>query len=240
MNALLHTLNIGTLATWLSVAAFGTVGTLIPGWHSESRISKKPDTTVIQDEFTLGDVGNSELTKDTVPVTALVAANPLPAPPELPDLANPAPLPEIPELPVPAANPPESPVKSPELPITRQLAARSHSTPDPSATARGKNPLTGKVMPGKPRGSGISESSRLAAGRMPSPAYPAEARRKNQTGTVTVEFTVDTAGRVVSASAKSPSPWPLLDAAAVRTVRSWSFPVGRAMTLQRPIVFQLR
>jgi protein TonB len=75
---------------------------------------------------------------------------------------------------------------------------------------------------------------------MPAPVYPAAARRGGQTGTVLVEFTVDSSGRVISAVAKSPSPWPLLNAEAVRTVRKWRFPPGGIMKLQRPIVFQLR
>jgi protein TonB len=85
-----------------------------------------------------------------------------------------------------------------------------------------------------------SNAARYTAGHMPARSYPAEARRQNQTGTVVVEFTVDPSGRVISATAKSPSSWPLLNAEAVRTVLSWSFPAGGVMTLQRPIVFQLR
>jgi protein TonB len=75
---------------------------------------------------------------------------------------------------------------------------------------------------------------------MPAPSYPAECRRKGQTGTVVVEFTVDSSGRVIAAHAKSESPWPLLNHEAVRTVRRWKFPPGGIMKLQRPIVFQLR
>lgn len=86
----------------------------------------------------------------------------------------------------------------------------------------------------------MSDSARLAAGRMSAPSYPPEARRKGQTGTVVVEFTVDSSGRVISAYAKQPSPWPLLNNEAVRTVRRWKFPPGGVMKLQRPIVFQLR
>ena len=86
----------------------------------------------------------------------------------------------------------------------------------------------------------MAESARLAAGRMPPPVYPSEARRKGQTGTVMVEFVVDSSGRVISAYAKSPTPWPLLNHEAVRAVRRWKFPAGSMMKLQRPIVFQLR
>jgi len=75
---------------------------------------------------------------------------------------------------------------------------------------------------------------------MPVPRYPDAARRGGQTGTVLVEFTIDTDGRVVSAFAKQPSPWPLLNEEAVKTVRRWKFPPGGVMKLQRPIVFELR
>ena len=75
---------------------------------------------------------------------------------------------------------------------------------------------------------------------MPPPVYPAEARRRGQTGTLLVEFTVDAAGRVIAASAVTPSPWPLLNQEAVSAVRRWTFPPGSVMKLQRPIVFQLR
>ena len=86
----------------------------------------------------------------------------------------------------------------------------------------------------------MTNVARLAAGNMPSPAYPAEARRLGQSGTLVVEFTVDSTGQVISAYAVSPSPWPLLNQEAVRTVRRWRFPPGGGvMKLQRPIVFQL-
>ena len=75
---------------------------------------------------------------------------------------------------------------------------------------------------------------------MPPPSYPPLARRSGQAGTVMVEFTVDTVGRVIAAHAKSSSGWELLDSEAVRTVLRWSFPPGGVMKLQRPIVFQLR
>ena len=86
----------------------------------------------------------------------------------------------------------------------------------------------------------MSNNARIAAGRMPSPAYPPYSRRNLQQGTVVVEFTVDQNGKVISAYAKKPSPWPLLNQEAVSTVRLWRFPPGGVMTLQRPIVFQIR
>jgi TonB family protein len=89
-------------------------------------------------------------------------------------------------------------------------------------------------------GTGMSNAARIAAGHMPSPDYPPYSRRNRQEGTVVVEFTVDSSGKVISAYAKHPCQWNLLNTEAVSTVRSWRFPPGGVMTLQRPIVFQLR
>jgi protein TonB len=74
---------------------------------------------------------------------------------------------------------------------------------------------------------------------MPKPTYPVQAKRGGQSGTVVIEFSVNTSGGVISAYAKSSSGWPLLDAEAVRTVLGWSFPAGGVMTLERRIIFQL-
>lgn len=74
---------------------------------------------------------------------------------------------------------------------------------------------------------------------MPKPRYPTVARSRGQTGTVVVEFVVGENGRVVSARAKNPSPWPLLNNAALDAVRGWRFPPGGVTTYTRPIVFNL-
>ena len=233
MHALLHSLNIGTLATWLSVAGFGTVGVIVPQWHPDSGVSKIEETRVFDEDFTLGDEGGPETPGDPAPTdNAVSTPEPLPAPPELPALAESAPLPEIPDLPAAAPKPAAKPETSAK-PSSAESRPRASGKPSPSAQ-------TSVGRPASSAASGISDASRLARGRMPSPSYPAEARRMNQTGTVLVEFTVDASGRVISAHAKSPSPWPLLNNEAVRTVRRWKFPPGGVMKLQRPIVFQLR
>ena len=247
MNALVHTLNIGTLATWLSVGGAGSVGILLPAWQDSLMpgYEEQVDEVWSDPEITLGgyDVGESAaqgtgepdaVASESLP---LEASDPLPLPPELPETAEWAPLPELPQLPDPPAR-----KSSPAKPEKSSGAARSQPSRSSSGAAgRGGSPS------GSPSGTaagggtgGMSNAARLAAGRMPAPVYPAEARRKGQTGTVLVEFTVDGSGRVVSAYAKSPSPWPLLNNEAVRTVRRWKFPPGQVMKLQRPIIFQLR
>lgn len=228
MNALIHALNIGTLATWLSVAGFGTVGVLRPAWHARpaTALPAELETIWAAPDITLGAEAPSDSapasSKNSLPETPEI----LPAPPGLAELAALAPLPDIPALPAlpqPSAKPSPQATSRPTAPATSPRQTRS---------------ATGPPASGRP--SGAADSSRLAASRMPAPAYPSEARRKGQTGTVLIEFTVDASGRVISAYAKSPSPWPLLNEEAVRTVRRWKFPPGGVMKLQRPIVFQLR
>lgn len=238
-QAFLHSLNIGTLSAWLSVAGFGTVGVIIHPWQPEpSPPSESEETQIIPNEFDLGDAPFTPETGDPQPVTEPAAdsvPDALPAPPELPPLAESEPLPEIPDLPAPAAE-----NRTRETPA-RASSATSPRPSKPSRPAGGKPASsTSGSSSSAASGSAMSNASRLAAGRMPAPSYPSAARRGGQTGTVVVEFTVDTTGKVISAYAKSPSPWPLLNEEAVRTVRRWKFPPGGVMKLQRPIVFQLR
>lgn len=238
MSPFYHALNTGTLAAWLSVTGFGTVGVLLPAWRATLAPPPAPpavlETQWLEPEIVLGE-GDPALTEPpALPAADATPPEPLPTPPAMPQTAALAPLPEIPELPPPPHASPaaaKSAATAPR-PQTRQAPATGRQL---AANSRGASSATGSSG-----SSGVSQATRLAAGRMPSPTYPAEARRNGQTGTVTVEFTVDTSGRVIAAVAKSPSPWPLLNEEAVRTVRRWRFPPGGIMKLQRPIVFQLR
>ena len=92
---------------------------------------------------------------------------------------------------------------------------------------------------GRNGGSGMSDANRLAVGRMPAPSYPSEARSKGQTATVLVEFIVGEDGRVISAVANSPSPWPILNDRAISSVLRWRFSPGSVTKFTRPIVFKL-
>jgi protein TonB len=231
MTGYLHALQIATLSTWLSVAGFGTVGIAI-----HSREPSAPQTVdaldigLLPENIVLGDDASEaagEMPKQDVP------ADPLPSPPELPVLAETEPLPELPDLPEPR----------PVIGKTPDTAAPAvHSSPRSARASSGKttSSMSARAKGAGSAGSGMSNASRIAAGHMPSPDYPSYSRRNRQEGTVVVEFTVDSSGKVISAYAKHPSQWNLLNAEAVSTVRSWRFPPGGIMTLQRPIVFQLR
>lgn len=258
MNSFLYAINIGTLATWLSVAGFGTFGIVVPTNfeipnHSEK--SKTPSTNiksiVLTENFILGDFPSSHETNSgrtgmtdgiKVPVAALEA---LPTPPEMPEIAEITPLPEIPEIPAPtvksAATPDVAPIKPQPAPSSKSKPKRSVMPASPaSSSSQAITEAKGTAGNGGRNGnSGMSDAKRLAGGRMPAPSYPVEARAKGQTGTVLVEFVVGENGSVVSASVKSPSPWPMLNECAVSAIRRWKFQPGGIAKYTRPIVFKL-
>ena len=149
-------------------------------------------------------------------------------------------VPEIPETPTPAPAPAANEARETPARTSSSRAAPKPSTPSRSGASAKPAASSGGSPNGSSAAATMSNASRLAAGRMPAPNYPATARRGGQTGTVVVEFTVDSSGKVISAHAKKPSPWPILNEEAVRTVRRWKFPPGGVMKLQRPIIFQLR
>jgi protein TonB len=140
----------------------------------------------------------------------------------------------------PAAAPmvvePEPLPAPPELPANPSDAHPAIAQPTPQHPAR---PGARTASPASGRGSALSTAERIAAGQMPPPPYPAEAKRKGQSGTVLVEFTVAADGHVIAAHAKQPSPWPLLNNEALRAVRRWKFPPGPVVILVRPIDFKL-
>lgn len=258
MSPLLYAINIGTLATWLSVAGFGTLGIVIPVTVEILEPPKTKDlyanleSIVLTEDFSLGDTppsqetdtGSSGQANETEVPFAEVET--LPTPPAMPETAEITPLPEIPDLPAPVAksSEPVAAAPTPPRPVAKaNPKPPTRSTMPTSATGgspQGKPAAAGTLgNGGRNGGSGMSDAKRLAGGRMPAPSYPSEARSKGQTGTVLVEFVVGENGSVVSAYAKSPSPWPILNERAVSAVRRWKFPPGSVVKYTRPIVFKL-
>jgi protein TonB len=110
------------------------------------------------------------------------------------------------------------------------------------------NGKVGKPSLGTPGGPGIFPSSQLDATPrakvQPAPDYPLALRQAGIEGSVTVEFDVDVAGRVVSARALRSTAREFEDAA-VRAVLKWRFEPGRrngravAFRMVVPIGFSL-
>jgi len=229
MSSLVYAINIATLATWLSLTGLDMVAWLMPIWHAEPKSSRSGETAAVlkMPEISLGAPETSAADAELAPeVPEPAPPEVLPAPPDLPEVADFSPLPEVPDL---ATNSPAPTATSAPKRPSANRTPRREGTPSAGSSAAAGGDASGR-----------SAAARLAAGQMPPPSYPAEARSKGQSGTVLVEFMIGADGQVLSAYAKDPSPWPLLNNEAVHTVRRWKFPPGTVMKLQRPIVFQLK
>lgn len=78
-------------------------------------------------------------------------------------------------------------------------------------------------------------------GRQEAPEYPRQAKRERQEGAVGVTFSVGPNGRVVEAALSSPSPWPLLNEAALKVIRyRWRFRAGDLRVYEVLIRFELK
>lgn len=264
MQALLYAFNIGTLALWVSVAAVGGVGRLI-GPFGHVTVPELP--VVVGDESTgvewlqessaagAADGGGAQEPAPESPAPAPAPAPVMPAPPQMTMLAELPPLPEVPEVATPepamptvstapAVAAPSQPSSQPSQPA--QATAQAVQNPDRTPAqpgGAGRSEAAGRSGGQVGRGgtgTSMSAAARLAAGRMPPPHYPFEARSRGQTGTVIVEFTIGSDGRVSSAQLFSPCRWPALNDEALRAVKSWQFPAGEVMTFKKPIVFTLK
>jgi protein TonB len=233
MRSLTHALNIGTLATWMSVAAFGSAGVILGRAVHLSPVADVAGIELVQTPLEIESVDVADSMNEASDQSAAAESIELPAPPEmLPALQSDA-LPEVPDMPIadlkkvsesikPAAKPANKPAAIPQ----KSSAVAGNPSVGNNASARGAATM--------------SNAARLAAGRMPAPRYPSEARSKGQAGTVLIEFTVDPSGRVSSAHIASPCPWSVLNEEALRAVKNWKFPPGSVMTFKKPIVFKLR
>ena len=218
MARLNHALNISTLAAWLSMAVVGAMGLCVPDPSSTAANQPAAPTLLKTLEFAVSELAStspSEISSKPASQAEVESNNP----PPLPDFSPQNPLPEVPDQPTPSS----------QRQTTQQFTA-------PMKKASNSN---GHLNRAVQAGSVLSDAARIAAGNMPKPNYPPEAKRQKQTGTVVVQFTVNSSGQVTAAFAKSPSNWPLLDAEALRTVQSWTFPQGGMMTKTQPIIFKL-
>ncbi len=257
MSSILYAINIGTLATWLSVASFGMVGIVIPvtrellGEEERADPYKDLESIIFTDGFSgeshpptqQTETGSSGEAKEAD--VSAAEEEMLQAPAEMPDVAEITPLPEIPDMPTLAAHPAETSTPAKPRSVSRQnnkVPTRPRMATSPTAgSTKGKADSKGKAgNGGQNGGAGLSDAQRLASGFKPRPSYPASARSKGRAGTVIVEFVIEENGRVVSAYVKKSSGWSELDQSAVSNMRRWKFSAGRRDKRTIPIVFQLK
>ncbi len=190
------------------------------------RISTQPRPLAISEDAS---PVNVQLVQ-AAPETAVAQPKATPAPTPLPE---PTPPPEPPPTeptppPEPEATPveKEKPVPAPEPrekvhPERRSAATRTRveSTAAKTATAHAG------------ARSGVSTDARPRYRSNPKPDYPAEARWQHQEGVVLLSVEVSAEGRAVAVSLKRSSGFPLLDDAALQSVRRWTFEPARAAGL---------
>jgi len=212
-----------TLVIWLGCAAVGVLGFVLP--YARAQWQKKSELPPV-----VAQLINVELKQEPVrvapapinllkPLDVPPAAPQVVAPPATAPLAVAEPTPQIAfavpiEAPAPIVSASEASFRTPE--VAPPPAAPVEPTPEPLTFGQG-------------------------AGKQPAPEYPRQALRDGQEGTVVVRFTVGENGRVLVAEAAAPSPWSLLNNAAVRAVRErWRFPAGPVRAYEVPIHFQIK
>jgi periplasmic protein TonB len=194
--------------------------------------------------FRLGHVAVPLPVSDTSVEVSLVAASAPPAPPESepPVPAAPEPPPPLPE-PERAPDPTPVPQQKPEV----VPAVRRDDTPSPSPPRRANSVTAAARSPAA--GPAIARNSAPATGARvrtnPKPVYPTEARRLRLQGRVILSVQVSADGHPTSILLSRSSGYPSLDAAALETVRRWTFIPAQAAGLavasrvEVPVTFSL-
>lgn len=253
MSSILYALNIGTLATWLTVGGASTVACVVHvvdrlpalndegGEEAELFITPQAMGSAPPAEAPEAAPEESTAEEAVAEPEALPELPEMPEIPELPDLAELEPLPEVPDLPAPA------PVATRASTQPKPSARPTTGRPKQGSATTGRKPSSGESGRGTGQGNGTARGSgssavgsdRWVGLRKASPNYPSSARRQGQQGRVIVQFTVDERGYVVDAKIISGSPYPALNEEALRTVRRFRAKPGVRATTSQPIIFQL-
>lgn len=212
-----------TLVIWTGSLVVGVVGIALPHPRFTPPVKAMPPVTA--------QLLHVELTTDPLPL-----ANPAPPPPA--NLIQPPPLPRPTIVP---ASPPMVlvSVPSPQIAFAVPIEAPAPVVPAREASYRTLDvPVITDPTPAQPAARSLTFGQ--GEGKQPAPEYPRQALREGQEGSVVVRMTVGEDGRVLAAAASSPSPWPLLNDAAIRVVKSrWRFTPGPVRVYEVSISFQL-
>jgi TonB family protein len=227
--------SVMTLVLWLSCVAVGIAGLWLRYPRPQPEI-KPPPPVVAQ-------VMHVELADDASPAPPDIGPSQTPPeesgaqPPPMPSAASAAPAPSM--IAVAAATPSIAFAQPVETSAKTQIVEPKQAIPvrPPSVAATQTTPQYAGNAPTNPQRLTYGQGE----GRQPAPEYPLEAKLAHQQGSVIVRFTVGEDGRVQNAQASKPSPFPLLNQAAVRAVReNWRFRPGPTRTYDVEIEFQLR
>jgi TonB family protein len=211
-------LPITTLVLWTGCLTIGGLGFALAYTRPQPL---KPAAIATQAELLHVELTNEPLPPvEPQPSSAMTPPplEPLPAPANVPPMMAVAPV----TAEVAFALPVEGPVRIVEA------AQAAYTRPTQQAVAAAPAPVQSLTY-------GVGE------GRQPAPIYPREAVRAGQEGKVAVRFSVGENGRVLAAEAADPSPWPLLNQEALRTIRQrWRFDSGPVRVYEVTIRFELQ
>ncbi|WP_052573055.1 energy transducer TonB [Haloferula sp. BvORR071] len=247
MQPLLYALNIGTLATWLTVSGASTVAVAIK-IHERLPKLNEPKADEIEMAITEEIMGSAppaapedaavteEIQQQEVVPEEIVPE--VPEMPEIPEIAEMEPLPDIPDLP---ATPdgelkPKPQPAAPKKSEQPKQASRTATTNRGGASGQGTGEGAGTA---KGSGNAATGSARWAGLRKVEPNYPSACRRAGQTGSVSVVFTVDERGYVVNARVSAPCPYAELNEAALASVRRYKATPGPRATNTQVVRFKL-
>jgi protein TonB len=214
-------LQLSTFLTWMICLAGGALGMLIP--YARPR-QAPPEPPAIQAQAL--QVELSPETAEPLAREILKPAEVAPVPPAV--LEAPAAPPMLavaePSAAIAFALPIEGPARVVEK--TQASFAKADNLP-PAATSA--------AAPIKSLTYGLGE------GKQPAPEYPYKAMKEGQEGSVLVQFTVNEAGKVISAEIGGASPWFLLNQAALKVIKErWQFQRGAMRRYEVSIRFQLK
>ena len=145
---------------------------------------------------------------------------------------------------------PESSTAVPAKPKTKP-ASKTGPKKQAAATQKNGSPAN-SAAPGNTKGKGSSSGQPQAQGGPsplpgnPKPPYPELARKRGQEGLVLLRAEVNAQGEPVKVEIQKSSGYPLLDQAALKTVRKWKFQPpqengeSRPGNLVLPVEFKLR
>lgn len=213
-------LPVVTLVLWLGCSVVSVLGLTMP--------YVRPLLAKAQPEPLQVEMLNVELTTEPMPELAPPVASSLPTPPPADAIAQP-------QVPQPMAVALPSPAVAFAVPIegATRIVEASQASYDTSAAIKNDAPApTSLPVQTLTYGQG--------AGKQPAPEYPWRAQNEGQEGVVNIRFTVAENGRVLAAEAVNPSPWPMLNDSAVRTIRNrWRFSPGKSRAYEVAIRFVL-
>lgn len=231
-----------TLTLWTTCVLVGALGLFWPHARPKTPVQEYPviHTEILQVEL------------EDVPLHVALAAAPSPAPAALemppakpkPRFISPAPAFMAVAPPVDAfALPAEAPAEEARLRSEQPEPSHPQRLTNPAPPERSRwqeEAAHSDAAKGPEQHPAQTLTLGLGDGRQAAPIYPAAAVRAGQEGTVRIRFEVDETGSVRNASVSAPSPWPLLNESALRTVsRLWRFAPGSKRLYEAPIHFRL-